>query len=72
MKNRRSDIDSLGEILFIDSESIYAEILRREGDCWITELVRRRDANLRLSSVDLRIARAERYEGIDVDGENPA
>ncbi len=64
------DIDSVREILLIDSESIYSEILRREGDRWITELVRGRDAVLRLSSVDLRIAMAELYEGIDIDAEN--
>jgi Uma2 family endonuclease len=65
-------IDSVSEILLIDSESIYAEILRREGDRWITELVRGRDSVLGLSSVDLRIAMAELYEGIDVDAENAA
>ena len=59
-----------GEILLIDSESIYAEILRREGDRWITELVRGRDAVLRLSSVDQQIAMAELYEGIDLGSEN--
>jgi Uma2 family endonuclease len=66
------DIDSVSEIVLIDSESIYAEILRREGDRWITELVQRRDATLRLSSVDLQIAMAELYEGIDVEAENAA
>jgi Uma2 family endonuclease len=66
------EIDSVDEILLIDSESIYAEILRREGDRWITELVRGRDAVLRLTSVDLQIAMADLYEGIDVDSENAA
>jgi Uma2 family endonuclease len=66
------EIGSVKEILLIDSESIYAEILRREGDRWITELVQGRDAALRLSSVDLHIAMAELYEGIDIDAENPA
>jgi Uma2 family endonuclease len=65
-------IDSVGEILLIDSESIYAEILRREGDHWITELVQGRNAVIRLSSVDLQIAMADLYEGIDVDSENVA
>jgi hypothetical protein len=32
-----------------------AEILRREGDHWITDLVRGRDATIRLASVDLRM-----------------
>jgi len=65
-------IYSVGEILLIDSESIYAEILRREGDRWITELVRGKDAVLRLSSVDQQIAMAELYEGIDLGSENAA
>jgi Uma2 family endonuclease len=65
-------IESIGEILLIDSEGIYAEILRREGDHWITELVQGRDATLRLSSVDVRIAMAELYEGIDIEAENAA
>jgi Uma2 family endonuclease len=65
-------IDTVGEILLIDSESIYAEILRREGDHWITELVQGRDAVLRLSLFDLQIAMADLYEGIDVDSENAA
>ena len=65
-------IDTIGEILLIDSESVYAEILRHEGDRWITELVRGRDAVLRLSSVDLQVAMADLYEGIDFDSENAA
>jgi Uma2 family endonuclease len=66
------EIDSVQEILLIDSQSVYAEILRREGNRWITELVRGREAVLRLSSVDLQIAMADLYEGIDVDSENVA
>jgi Uma2 family endonuclease len=66
------DIESVNEILLIDSESIYAEILRREGERWITELVRGRDAILRLSSVEVRIAMAALYEGIDIDADNAA
>ena len=50
------DIDSVSEILLIDSESVFAEILRRDGDRWITELVQERDAILRLASVDLSVA----------------
>ena len=44
----------------------WGEILRREGDRWITELVRGASAELRLSSVDLRILMADLYEGLDV------
>jgi len=60
------EIGSVNEILIVDSQSIYAEILRREGDRWITELVRGASAQLRLSSVDLRIPMADLYEGLDV------
>jgi Uma2 family endonuclease len=61
-------IESVEEILLVDSESIYAEVLRREGDRWITVLVRGRDAVLGLTSVDLSIPMAELYDGIDIDG----
>jgi Uma2 family endonuclease len=65
-------IGSVSEILLIDSESVFAEILRRDGDRWITELVQGRDAILRLASVDLQIAMAELYEGIDIDADAAA
>src|SRR5215472_15076607 len=66
------DIASVEEILLIDSESIYAELLRREGGPWYSELVRGRDAILRISSVGLQIAMAELYEGIDIDADRAA
>ena len=66
------EIDSVQEILLIDSQSVYAEILRREGNRWMTELVRGRDAVLGLSSVSLQIVMADLYEGIDVGSENAA
>jgi Uma2 family endonuclease len=58
-------IESVYEILLIDSESFYAEILCRDGDCWVTALVRGQDAVLRLTSVDLSIAIAGLYDRID-------
>ena len=61
------EIESVQEILLIDSETIYAEILRREGDRWITELVRRRDGRFHLSSVELQLSMAELYEGIELE-----
>jgi Uma2 family endonuclease len=60
-------IASVEEILLIDSQSPYAEILRRDGDRWITELVQGPQAALRLSSVKLSVPMAELYEGIDID-----
>jgi Uma2 family endonuclease len=59
-------IDKVEEILLIDSESIYAEVLKREGDRWITTLVRGADAELRLASTDLSLAMAELYDGIEI------
>jgi Uma2 family endonuclease len=59
-------IESVEEILLIDSESVYAEVLKREGDRWITALVRGPDAVLRLASVDLAVTMAELYDGIDI------
>lgn len=57
-------IASVQEILLIDSETVFAEILRREGDRWITEIVQGPGATLSLGSVPLSIAMADLYEGI--------
>jgi Uma2 family endonuclease len=59
-------IPSVQEILLIDSASIFAEVLRREGDRWITEIVRGPQATLSLASVGLTAAMSELYEGIDL------
>lgn len=42
-------IGSVEEILLIDSETVYAEVLGRRGDQWITTLVLGSDAVLRLA-----------------------
>jgi len=57
-------IASVEEILLIDSESVFAEVLRRDGDRWITEMVQGPGATLSLGSVPLSISMAELYEGI--------
>ena len=57
-------ISSVQEILLIDSESVFAEIIRREGDRWISEIVQGTAATLSLGSVPLSIAMAELYEGV--------
>ena len=54
------------EILLVDSTSIFAEVLRREGDRWITEIVRGPQATLSLASIGLTAAVSELYEGIDL------
>ncbi|HEV2300301.1 MAG TPA: Uma2 family endonuclease [Stellaceae bacterium] len=59
-------IASVEEILLIDSQEAYAEILRKSGDNWITELVQGLGASLRLASVDLEIAMAQLYDGIEI------
>ena len=57
-------IASVQEILLIDSQTVFAEILRREGDRWITEIVQGPAAMLSLNSVPLGIRMADLYEGI--------
>ena len=57
-------IDSVQEILLLESEKIFAEVLRREGGRWITELAQGPVSVLSLVSVPLGIPMAELYEGI--------
>ena len=57
---------SVQEILLIDSASIFAEVLRREGDRWITEIVRGPQATLSLASIGLTAAISDLYEGIEL------
>ncbi|HEY1431930.1 MAG TPA: Uma2 family endonuclease [Stellaceae bacterium] len=59
-------IPSVEEILLIDSTSVFAEVLRREGDRWITEIIRGPHATLSLASIGLTAAMSELYEGIDL------
>jgi Uma2 family endonuclease len=60
-------IASVEEILLLDSQSCYGEVLRRDGGRWITELVQGPDALIRLTSVDLAMPMAELYDGIDLE-----
>lgn len=57
---------SVNEIVAIDSERVFAEVMRREGERWITEIVRGRNATLSLTSIGLTVAMADLYDGIDV------
>ena len=59
------NIGSVEEILLLDSESAYAEVLRREGGRWTTTLVRGTDAVLHLGSTGLSVSMSELYEGIE-------
>ena len=65
-------IPSVEEILLIDSTSIFAEVLRREGERWITEIVRGPQATLSLASIGLTAAMSELYEGIDLSDQAAA
>ena len=64
-------IPSVEEILLIDSESIFAEVWRREGERWITEIVRGPEATLSLASIGIAVAMAELYEGIELGEPHP-
>jgi hypothetical protein len=52
--------------LLVDSASVFAEVLRREGERWITEIVRGLEATLSLTSIGLTAAMSDLYEGIDL------
>ena len=64
-------IASVREILLLDSDSIFAEVLRREGDHWITEIVQGPAATLSLSSIPLTISMADLYEGVPLPEPTP-
>jgi Uma2 family endonuclease len=59
-------IPSVEEILLIDSASVFAEVLRREGDRWITEVVQGGEAMLSPASIGLAVMMSDLYDGIDV------
>ena len=57
-------ITTVQEILFIASDGFYAELHRRSGEQWITEILRGADARLALTSVGIEIPLSELYDGI--------
>jgi Uma2 family endonuclease len=59
-------METVQEILLIDSDGIYAELHRRTGTQWITEILRGPDALLSLASAGLEIRLSELYEGIEI------
>jgi Uma2 family endonuclease len=65
-------IASVQEILLLDSENYYAEVLRRDGERWLIELVQGREARLRLDLIGLEIAMAELYDRIDIGDDTAA
>jgi len=57
-------IPSVQEILLIDSQSMFAEVHRRDHAHWIMEILRGRDATLALNSVPVTISMSELYNDI--------
>ncbi len=52
------------EVLYLDSDGIYAELHRRSGAQWITEILRGGDAVLNLVSVPVEVRLGDLYDGI--------
>ena len=59
-------LQTVQEILLINSDGIYAEVHRRAGTQWITEILREPDAVLSLTSAGMEVRLSELYEGIEV------
>ena len=64
-------IETVQEIMLVASDDAYAEIHRRAGPQWITEILRGGEAVLSLASVPIEIRLSNLYEGIAfVDAES--
>ena len=59
-------IASVQEILALDSTRMVAEVVRRDGERWTTEIVSGPNGTLMLTSIGLTVAMAELYEGIEL------
>lgn len=57
-------IETVQEILLVASDDRYAELHRRVGDQWVTEILRGEHSIVVLASVPAEIALAELYDGI--------
>lgn len=65
------EIATVQEIVFLASDGFYAELHRRSGAQWITEILRGVDARFALTSVGIEIAMSDLYDGIALpDAEN--
>ena len=63
-------IETVQEIMLVASDDAYAEIHRRAGPQWITEILRGRQALLSLASVPIEIPLSDLYEGIALEEED--
>ena len=50
--------------MLIASDGHYAEVHRRAGEQWITEILRGADARLALTTIGIEVSFADLYEGI--------
>jgi Uma2 family endonuclease len=57
-------IETVQEIALIASDEIYAEVHRRTGPQWITEILRGSQSVLSLTSIPIEIRLSDLYEGI--------
>jgi Uma2 family endonuclease len=57
-------ISTVQEIALIASDGLYAELHRRSGAQWVTEILRAREAAIALTSVGIEIPMSELYDGI--------
>jgi len=57
-------ISTVQEIVLIASDGHYAELHRRSGAQWITEILRGADARLALTAIGIEVSFADLYEGI--------
>lgn len=57
-------IPTVQEIVLIASDGHFAELHRRAGAQWITEILRGADARLALTAIGIEVSFADLYEGI--------
>ena len=60
-------IEAVQEIVLIASDDLYAEVHRRAGPQWITEILRGGEAVLSLASVPIEMRLADLYDGIALE-----
>lgn len=61
-------IESVQEVVLIDSRFVYCEVHRRQPDSrWVTDLLRDRDAVLRLDSVGLTASLDDLYRNVPLE-----
>jgi Uma2 family endonuclease len=60
-------IETVQEILLVASDERYAELHRRAGAQWLTEILRGGESRLTLASVGVEIPMSELYDGIAFD-----